>query len=291
MTEQEIKNKNPWKEVAQKYKGTDFLYDYTEEFICKADRKLIEQFNAQMDDASKKYENQNDIKHNGNVDPKDFTYNLNVPVYPWYGNPLKSNVIVLSLNPGYVEKETLIAKVLQNLPLNITNGYIEHLRKMLTFEVDSFLPEPNGQNGLTSRDLANLHQSFYWEDRLTKAFVNKETNLNFEDVNSKFAIIQYIGYSSKKYKSFKKNECLPSQIYTRDLIQYILEHNKNAIFIISRQKQNWETFLKPLYEANKDRFVESKDYLGQRFSKKILGKEKYDKVVEAFKSSVEIVNE
>ena len=290
MTEQEIKNKNPWKEVAKKYKGADFLYDDAEEFICEADRKLIEKFNIQQEDASKKFNSRNDIKHNEYVDPIDFTYNLHVPVYPWYGNPLKANVIVLSLNPGYVEKETLMAKVLQNLPPQLTKGYVEHLKKMLTFEVDSFLPEEDDQNGLTPGDLANLHQSFYWEDRLNKAFVNKETELNFEDVNSKFAIIQYVGYSSKKYKSFKKGESLPSQIYTRDLIQYILEHNKNAIFIISRQKQNWKTFLEPLYDENKDRFFESKDFLGQRFSKEILGTEKYNKVVEAFKSPIQIMN-
>lgn len=295
MTEQDIKNTNPWKEVAQKYKGADFLYDDTKEFICEADRKLIELFNSQMDAKSEKYMGENYKKPKDFIDPKDYVYNLHVPAFPWYGNPLNANVIVLSLNPGYVEKETVMAKVLQNLPSHITNGYIEHLRRMLTFEVDSFLPKQEGQNGITSRDLANLHQSYYWDERLKKAFVTEENNLTLEDINSKFAIIQYIGYSSKKYKSFRKNAYLPSQMYTRDLIQYILEHNKNAIFIISRQKQNWRTFIKPLYEANKDRFVESKDYLGQRFTENILNKETqdkikpYDKVINAFKSPVEIV--
>lgn len=291
MTEQDIKNRNPWKEVAKKYKGADFLYDSSEEFICENDRKVIEQFNNRMAEDSKRYNSNDYIKIPGSVDPKDYIYNLHVPAYPWYGNPLKANVIVLSLNPGYVEKETIMAKVLQNLPSHITNGYIEHLRKMLTFEVDSLLPNLKGQNGVTSRDLANLHQSFYWEDRLTKAFVNKKNNLTFEDINSKFAIIQYIGYSSKKYKSFKKNESLSSQKFTRELIQYILEYNENAIFIISRQKQSWETFLNPLYGENKNRFIESNDYFGQRFTENILGEEKYDKIVNAFKSPVEIMNE
>ena len=297
MTEKEIRNINPWKEVAQKYKGADFLYDATEEFICEVDRKLIEQFNAQMYAKSEKYKNKNYKKTKDFIDPKDYAYNLHVPAFPWYGNPLKANVIVLSLNPGYVEKETVMAKVLQNLPFQTTNGYIDHLRKMLTFEVDSFMPKKEGQNGLTYRDLANLHQSYYWEERLKGAFVTEKNHLTLEDIYSKFAIIQYIGYSSKKYYSFKKTECLESQKYTRNLIQYILEHNKNAIFIISRQIQNWKTFINPLYEANKDRFVESKDYLGQRFTENILNKEApdkikpYDKVMNAFKSPVEIVIE
>lgn len=286
MTEQEIKKRNPWKEVVKKYQGTDFLYNDAEEFICENDRKLIEQFNAEMAVKSQEFKKNNDLKPNDAIDPADYIYNLHVPVYPWYGNPLRANVIVLSLNPGYVEKETIMANVLKNLPSHITNDYIKHLREMLTFEVESFLPEQNGQNGISPRDLANLHQSFYWEERLSKAFVNKETNLSFEEVNSKFAIIQYIGYSSKKYKSFKKNALLPSQDFTRDLIQYILEHNKNAIFVISRQKDNWKKFLKPLNGDYNTRFVESPDYLGQRFTKNILGQVNFDKIIAAFKSPI-----
>lgn len=133
---------------------------------------------------------------------------------------------------------------------------------------------------MTYRDLANLHQSWYWEDRITNAFVTQETGLTFEDVNSNFAVIQYIGYSSKKYSPFKKGIILPSQYYTRQLIEYILM-NKETLFIVPRNVQMWKQFLGNLW--NEERFIISKDYLGQRFTKSILGKEAFERVVKAFK--------
>jgi len=245
MTEEEIKLLNPWKEVVKKYVGSEFLYSNTANLVVESDKEIIKAFN---DKAKEEYQ-----------------YKLNVPVYPWYGNPLKANVIVLTLNPGYVERESIIARVIQNVPERYSEGYTEHLRRMLLFECGSFLPDNQGLKGMTYRDLANLHQSWYWEDRLTNAFVNKETGLTFEDINSNFVVIQYIGYSSKKYIPFKKGIILPSQYYTRQLIEYII-NNRNTIFIVSRNVQMWKQFLGNIWDES--RFIVSKDYLGQRFTKK-----------------------
>ena len=264
LTEEELKSRNPWLNVAEKYEGSKFLYSDTIDFVCDSDKEIIEEFNKQI--------------------KKEYEYKLNVPAYPWYGNPLKANVIVLSLNPGYVEKESVIAKVIQHLDESFTKGYTEHLRKMLTLECDEFLPPKLGAKGVTYRDLANLHQSWYWEDRLTKAFVNDETGLNFEDVNKKFAVIQYVGYSSKKYAPLKKGTLLESQKFTRQLIEYILRNNQNARFIMARNVNMWENFLGSLMEENQEKFIRSNDYLGQRFTKNILGDDAFTKVVEAFKS-------
>ena len=255
---------NPWVDVANKYKESDFLFSRNEQFICEADKKIIEDFNKTVDE--------------------EYQYILNVPAYPWYGNPLKANVIILSLNPGYVEKEITISKFLQKLPLEFTEGFIDHLRKMLTFEVDGFLPMKLGKNGIFFRDLANILQSWYWEDRFIKEFNNNETELTYEEINSKFSVIQFIGYSSKKYKAFKKNQLLPSQEYTKNLIHQIVKHNKNAIFIIARHKKIWKNFCGKLWEDNSNRFIETHDYLGQRFTKEILGQESYSKIVDALKS-------
>lgn len=261
MTEEDIKLLNPWKEVVEKCVGSEFLYSNTPNLVTESDKEIINAFN---DKAKEEYQ-----------------YHLNVPVYPWYGNPLKAKVIVLTLNPGYVERESIIARVIQNMRESYTEGYTEHLRRMLLFECGSFLPDNQGLKGITYRDLANLHQSWYWEDRLTNAFVNKETGLTFEDINSNFAVIQYIGYSSKKYTPFKKGIILPSQFYTRQLIEYIL-NNKNTVFIVPRNVQMWKHFLGNVWDEG--RFIVSKDYLGQRFTKSILGDEAFDKVIKAFKS-------
>ncbi|MDE5809846.1 MAG: hypothetical protein K2M25_01555 [Muribaculaceae bacterium] len=263
MTEKELRCDNPWIDVAKQYEGSEFLYSKSKEFVCDSDKGIIEDFNK-----SAKKENK---------------YKLNVPAYPWYGNPLKANVIVLSLNPGYIEKESVIAKVIQYIPEEYTKGYTEHLRKILTLDCEEFLPPKLGADNMTYRDLANLHQSWYWEDRLIKAFVNEETGPKFEDVNKKFAVIQYIGYSSEKYATLKKGIKLPSQEFTRQLIEYILKNNPNAIFIVARNKGMWSNFLGSLWGEYKERFIESKDYLGQRFTKNILGNDAYEKVINAFK--------
>lgn len=260
MTEEDIKLLNPWKEVVEKYVCNEFLYSKTPNLVLESDKELIIDFNNETKD--------------------EYQYKLNVPVYPWYGNPLKANVIVLTLNPGYVERESVIARVIQNIHEGYTEGYTEHLRKMLLFESQGFLPPNKGVKGMTYRDLANLHQSWYWEDRITNAFINEETGLTFEDINSKIAVIQYIGYSSKKYSPFKKGKILPSQYYTRQLIEYII-NNKETIFIVPRNVQMWKQFLGDIWDEN--RFIVSKDYLGQRFTKKILGDEAFDKVINAFK--------
>lgn len=262
MTKTELKECNPWIEVREKYIKAEFLYSDKHDFVCSEDREKIERFNSEA--------------------KEPYRYRLNVPAYPWYGNPLNAKVILLSLNPGYVERESKIAKVIQNLPERYTEGYTEHLRRMLDFTCGGFLPNDDGLEDMTYRDLANMHQSWYWWDRLNNAFVNDETGLDFDEVNSRFAVIQYVGYSSVKYAPFKKHEILPSQYYTKQLIQYILQHNEDTIFIVARNKKMWRNFLEEdLWD--KDRFIESPDYLGQRLTKNILGEDNFNKVINAFK--------
>ena len=261
MTEEDIRKTNPWRVVANQYKGNGFLYNETEEYICEDDKEMIDTFNRTARTEHK--------------------YRLNVPAYPWYGNPLEAKVIVLSLNPGYVERESVIGKILMLLPAGLVEGYAIHLRSMLTFDCHGFLPENIGRPNVTYRDLANLHQSWYWIDRLEKAFVNDETGLTIDNVLDCFAVIEYLGYSSEKYKALKNGALLPSQKYTKQLIQYILYNNPDTIFIVSRNVKTWQNFLGTMWTD--DRFIVSKDYLGQRFTKDILGND-YERVIAAFKS-------
>ncbi len=262
ITEAEIKLCNPWGKVAYRYDGCSFLLSDRHNLVCDADLPMLEEFNSTA--------------------KEDYKYKLNVPVYPWYGNPLRAKVIVLSLNPGYVERESTIARVLMNLPDRYTEGYAEHLRTMIKFQCYNFLPDDSGLSGMTYRDLANLHQNWYWEDRLRKAFVNDDTGLTFEDLNRRFAVVQYIGYSSKKYAPFKNGRILPSQNFTKQLIRYI-HTNTDAIFIVARNVSTWKTFLGDIW--NEERFIETGDYLGQRLTKNIL-KDRFSEVVAAFKKQI-----
>lgn len=152
MTEKELRDCNPWREVADLSAGNDFLLSDKHNLVCSDDKEMIETFNASAKPEHK--------------------YHLNIPAYPWYGNPLTAKVIVLSLNPGYDERQSKIAAMYKMLPQGLVEGYAIHLRSMLTFDCYSFLPEDFGPHGVTTRDLANIHQGYYWQDRLTRSESN-----------------------------------------------------------------------------------------------------------------------
>lgn len=261
MTETELKYCNPWREVAALSAGNDFLLSDTPNLDCSADKEMIEAFNATA--------------------KPEHRYHLNVPGYPWYGNPLTAKVIVLSLNPGYDERQSKIAAMYKMLPQGLVEGYAIHLRSMLTFDCYSFLPEDFGPHGVTTRDLSNIHQGYYWQDRLTSAFVKEDTGLSFEQINDGFAVIQYVGYSSIKYAPLKCRQFLPSQNYTKQLIQFILHNNPDTVFIVPRAINSWKSLLGSMWDDN--RFFVSNLPRSQWFSSATLGEEAYSKIIEAFK--------
>lgn len=261
MTEKELRDCNPWREVADLSAGNDFLLSDKHNLVCSDDKEMIETFNASAKPEHK--------------------YHLNIPAYPWYGNPLTAKVIVLSLNPGYDERQSKIAAMYKMLPQGLVEGYAIHLRSMLTFDCYSFLPEDFGPHGVTTRDLANIHQGYYWQDRLTSAFVNEDTGLSFEQINDRFAVIQYVGYSSIKYAPLKRGQLLPSQNYTKQLIQFILHNNPDTVFIVPRAVNSWKSLLGSMWKDN--RFFVSNLPRSQWFSAATLGEEAYFKIIEAFK--------
>lgn len=256
MTKEEFTQTNPWLEIANQYLNPRILLS-DKEYVLRADRKMIEEFNQTAKN-------------------EDVKYNLHLPVYPWYGNPLTTKVIVLSQNPAWNEKQDEIAKVLQCLPDKQLKLFSDHLRDMLKFKVDGFLPSKEETDGISGRVLANLHMSWYWENKLKSAF--GESNL--ETVISKFAIIQYIGYSSKKFQAFKGEKCLPSQNFTKQLIQFILHNNDDAVFIVPRNIERWKNFLGTIWTSNKEKFIEGKAYRSQSLNA-ISGEDK-KKVMTAF---------
>lgn len=264
MTEKELRDCNPWREVADLSARNDFLLSDKHNLVCSDDKEMIETFNASAKPEHK--------------------YHLNIPAYPWYGNPLTAKVIVLSLNPGYDERQSKIAAMYKMLPQGLVEGYAIHLRSMLTFDCYSFLPEDFGPHGVTTRDLANIHQGYYWQDRLTSAFVNEDTGLSFEQINDRFAVIQYVGYSSIKYAPLKRGQLLPSQNYTKQLIQFILHNNPDTVFIVPRAVNSWKSLLGSMWKDN--RFFVSNLPRSQWFSAATLGEEAYSKIIEAFKKSI-----
>lgn len=265
MNEFELTENNPWSNVALKYKGNSFLLSDNEIFVCDEDRPMIEEFN-------------NSVKRD------EYKYKLNLPVYPWYGNPLSAKVIVLSQNPAWNEKqdEIVLEMVTENHPA--LKGFTDHLRYMLDFKCSGFLPSDESINGKSPRDLANKHMSCYWQNRLVGAFANNQIGLTIDDILDRFAIIQYVGYSSKKYKPFKKDALLPSQYYTKQLIEFILRQHPDTVFIVPRNVKRWKAFLGDLWNVFSDRFIVGIHYRSQ--SLKTMSDNDKEKVIKAFKQPI-----
>lgn len=261
MNEYELMENNPWHNVAKKYKGNSFLLSDTDTFVCDVDLQIINDFNESA--------------------KNEYKYKLNLPVYPWYGNPLKAKVIVLSQNPAWNPRQDEIVRKMLDENSPALSGFTNHLRDMLDFKCKGFLPTKDSQDGISPRELANKHMSSYWQNRLKSAFENDETKLSLDVILDNFAIIQYIGYSSMKYKPFKKDVLLPSQRYTKQLIEYILRHHKNTVFIVPRNVKRWQAFLGDLWNANEDRFIVGVHYRSQ--SLRTMSPEDKQKIIEAFK--------
>lgn len=151
---------------------------------------------------------------------------------------------------------------------------------MLTFDVDGFLPSnDHNEAEVSARDLANLHQNWYWESRLKKAF----PDIDFEEINKKFAIIEYIPYSSE-LKPQDLDKELESQNFTKELIHYILEKREKTLFIVTRFQDEWISLLEDTWVNEYDkRFIMPTFNRVQSLSKKVL-KDDYEKVKDAFES-------
>ena len=270
---EELKKRNPWMEFSKNYQGVEFLYSDEKKYLCDCDKGILESYNEGKSEEDK--------------------FVLGVPAFPWYGNPLTAKVIILSLNPAYNDRQKKIIKMIQRLDSNVTKGFTDHLRNMLTFDVNSFLPTKDDEkDGLSSRDIANIHQSWYWQNKLIKAFISREDKDNnddkknpekileeFENINNKVALIQLVPYSSKYKPHLKVSEDnglslgkfgkIPSWDFTRDLIEYILTTKEDVIFIVARSEKEWKSLIgTDLWNKHekRHRFVLSNNYRSQYFS-------------------------
>lgn len=233
-SEEFIKADNPWKSednfvcpIPEK------LYDDKAKWLLKCDEEIVSQFN---------------LKNPNN----DYKYELGMRPEPFNGNPLKAKVIILSLNPGYVLRvNNLFAKVLQTTePKDIQDAVKEQKDKQLRLEAESFFCQRNRINDelVSYREAHCMLDDWYWYDILSK-FLNEANkygllkDFTLDRIFDSFALVQYIGYMSKSFKAFPKGTILPSQEFTKRLIEYLAENKPNVIFIVSRSVKEWNGLL------------------------------------------------
>ena len=263
MTENELKKRNPWVEIADKL---DCLCSDTTEFVYSKDVDMVRAFNKRV----AKSKNCKQGYH-----PSKLI--LNVPPEPWQGNPLKAKVIFLSLNPGFVEEiNWKVAKLLQN-EKGILERMLEFHKKTLRLEIDSFFPETNDERPIGFKDSISMHGGWYWEKGLAK-LLEKVVNNNYTEKQfyRDVAIIQYHSYSSTKYgmEFTKPGYYLESQKFTAELIKYILE-NKDTMFVVMRSFKYWKELLeeddKDFWKKYENRFhIKDNGSMSQTISEKNL---------------------
>ena len=226
LTEQEIRDTNPWQSSYVR-PNPSALYDPDAEWLLTCDEQIIKEFNQK----------------NKNT---DYKFMLGMRPEIFNGNPLKSKVVILSLNPGYVYRvNNLYARLLQMVQ-PIEEAVKQHKDNQLKLSASSFFCQRNQTNdgGMISyRDAHCAVDDWYWYDIFKefrkKAGLPDENDMNdviFNNVSS----IQYVGYISKSWKSLHK--LLPSQRFTRMLIHY-LALNTDTLFVVSRSEKLWKRLI------------------------------------------------
>ena len=266
-TEEDLKETNGWLKTVETFLGNRALYDRSgKEYIYPGDEPFIHEFNEHHKDNEK--------------------YVLNTIPYPWLGNPLKARVIILSQNPGWVENSgKIIATMLQCIP-QIAEEVMEFYRSTYSLRSRSFMPEDLKKSlGFSTRDAFNAMGDWYWKKRLH--FLT-DTGVNEESIYDNIAVIQYIPNSSVNFAPLSKDVVLPSQIFTRRLIDYIRLNNQQTIFVVPRAVNLWKDFLGKNWTCLEDdgRIITHLPgiYRPQYISPNCLGQEAFDRVVKIFNS-------
>lgn len=272
--EENIRDQNPWAEVAGMYddKQTDCLYSENMRYVCGFDEADVEKFNGKL--------RRND---------KDRLV-INIPAEPWQGNPFKAKLVILSLNPGYVPAvNCTLAKLLQSDDY-LRKGIIEFKKKTLLFESGSFLPEENeNEFPISVKDAVNMLGDWYWEKKFSS--LKNDTKLEDSEFFKQVAIVQYCAYSSITATiamSFR------SQKFTVNLIDYISSCKKDTLFLVLRSVNRWkELFVR--YDSNffascSDRIIVNTNR-SQNITCGNLGEKNYEKICDLLTNSKALINE
>lgn len=244
MTEKELLAQNPWKEVAKMYNPyeEDCLFSKTRQYVCSSDLPEIEKFNSKL------------VLNNSDKDDTDKII-TNIPAEPWSGNPLTANLIILSLNPGYVPEVNKTLALLLQSNKQIRKNIIEFKRDTLLLKAKSFMADNDGDNPISSKDAVNMLGDWYWYKKLKQ--LKDDVGLDDYTFFRKIALIEFHGYSSiTSNRSFPLGKIyLESQLFTKRMIQYIVQRD-DVVFLIMRSKKKWIDFLgKEFMNEYKDKFV------------------------------------
>ncbi len=261
MEKHNIKQKNGWATVAESLYGYTLWSDKEEdERIYPGDATFIHDFNSKVD--------------------SKYKYVVGVPPMPFSGNLLDAKVVILTLNPGYVEK------VNKDLCMNMNDSEKEQLlclmRNALSFQ---------GEGIYDGNKCSRAQGNYYWQqafDQLAIEAYGKPSSEIYHPIFHDIAIFQLIGYHSEKFRYSSGIKHLPSTIFTNLLAKY-LATKTDKTFLILRSESLWkETFGEELWSKleKEDRLI-TKGHKGmsQKITRGNLQKDNgFDKLVKLLRN-------
>ena len=239
---------NIWYKLACKLTGENLYFD--NDLIYPGDEEFIYDYNSK----------------NKHPETKLIT---RIPPEPWSENILNAKLVILSLNPGYVE---YLNKTLANMfSPKIVEGILNDKKRILYMDGNNCDPS----------EASRILGDYYWYKKLSGLGTAVHGEKNKEKIFSQVAICQYLAYASSKSPEMKK--ILPSQKYTRMVIMYLATSRKDVKFLILRSWKKWKKLLGDglwNHLVENDRLLISKHYRNQNISENNTGAENYQKMIE-----------
>lgn len=245
---------NNWKQLLSKLSGYNLYFTY--DMVFPGDEKYVSAYNE-----AQKYRTGKQLI-------------LNIPPEPWSGNILNSKLVILSLNPGYVEH---LNKNLANMfRPQMAEEVMEDKRKILLMEGTKFdYYEPTRILG-----------DYYWRKNILPLGTAVFGERNKENIFNHVSLCQYLAYTSLESPVLK--DLFPSQKFTKMVLLYLATSVKEVKFLVLRASAQWKLLMGEglwnyLYDNN--RLLVSKYYRNQCLTEKNIGVENYKIIVEHLKNS------
>ena len=253
-TIQELKKHNGWAKL-----NVNVLWDKSGKYIFEGEEDIIRKYNDNHPEENRR------------------RLILEVPPEPFWGNPFKADIIILSKNPGYVEH---INKWLPTIlsPESIRE-ICEEKEKSLRLESDCLM------SSIGVKFLSDM----YWVNSLKELLSTYQKELNTEDEQGfykHFALVQLNGYTSEEYPdSFAKynnrDKFLPSQEFTKNVLELAKDQPQKPLFVVMRGKDKWKELMGD--SLPQERTIVNPHPINQYLTQKNLGDDNYDKILTQLK--------
>ena len=207
--------KNGWAMLAENLYGLTLWSDKVEdERIYPGDDSFIHDFNNKVE--------------------SKYKYVVGVPPMPFSGNLLDAKVVILTLNPGYVEKVNK-TQCMAMIPAQ-KEQLLSLMRNALTFQ---------GEGIYDGYECSRVQGDYYWQkafEQLAMEAYGSPSSEIYHPIYHDIAFFQLIGYHSEKFRYSAGIKHLPSTIFTNLLAKY-LATKTDKTFLILRSESLWkETF-------------------------------------------------